>query len=175
MTRSSDDIVQLISLLYKHQNGLDWYELVVALGWQCRGNHSSQQSRYRRPNGPEVCHCVRDRLHAARIAARRQHHVIHSVKLSEDGRRDIYVIDNEGDYEKSIGDLDQRTRTSMESCQNDVNSLRQVRDNPLMPVIVKELVEDQIVDLIATARRWNTIRRAAALPSIKLRAYMSPS
>lgn len=173
MKKIAHDVDQLITLLSKNRDGLNWYEQAVELGWQCIGHGNAVDlSSFQRDGGPKICLCVRNRVHGARVAARRAGYVINTIKEAEDGRRDVFILDQEGNDNAAASRLDSNTRTRIPMYCHDAQEFLQVSRNPTLSQHIRDIAHDSAANLRSLAIMQNTLRVELGLEKIKLPEYM---
>lgn len=171
----STDSEQLIMLLSEHNDrGLDWYEQASLLGWQCRIHPNVILSQYQRDDGPEICHCVRLRIRAARVAARREGHVISWVADAKDGtgRRDIFFLDRVGDDAPGVHRIDHNTKTRITMYANDIRTYRQIARNIMLPEPTRQQFSEIANQLRGIIGSQQMIREFHSLEPIKLPEWL---
>jgi hypothetical protein len=168
MKKTDHDVEQLITLLSRNSKGLDWYEIAVLLEWPCITHGGATLSLYQRGDGPEVCQCVRNRVHGARVAARRHGHVINWIRVTGDGRRDVYTLDIEGNREAAKNRVHHNTSTRFTMYVHDIREYSQVSRNKNLSADARDHAGRCARQLRFFIDSQNDLRERLGLKAIKL-------
>jgi hypothetical protein len=167
--KTEHDVEQLITLLDQHkEKGLDWYEIAVLIGWPCITHGNARLAKFERAGGPVICQCVRNRIHGARIAARRYGHIINWIRVTGDGRRDVYTLDIEGNREAAKSRVHHTTSTRFTMYVHDIREYSQVSRNKNLTADAREQAGRCARHLRFFIDSQNDLRERVGLKAIEL-------
>jgi Mg2+/Co2+ transporter CorB len=92
--------------------------------------------------------------------------------VADDGRRDVFVLDREGNNEAAVSRIDTNTATRIPMYCHDTNEMLQVARNPTLTGSVREVAITTINQLRALADSQNALRKELGLQKVPLPDYM---